>query len=115
MGAELQRHRLQLFLKLRWQQRQMVEHLFDLPELLLLVALSAPHPFQQPQRYRLIGDRNHSQQAAGVRTGIADELIERCGERVVQVIEFLRIAGRGGEQRRELREVFGLFQRIQHL
>ena len=41
----------------------------------------------------IIGHGDHPQQAAGVRAGIADELIERGGERIVQVGQLLRIPG----------------------
>ncbi len=65
----------------------------------LLMALSPLHTLcSRSQVDGLIGHGDHPQQAAGVRAGIADELIERGGERVVQVGQFLRIPRLGGEQ-----------------
>ena len=55
-GAQLRRHLVQLCLKFLRKLRQDVQHLLDLPELLLLVTLPAPHTLQQvrarPDRWR---------------------------------------------------------------
>ena len=81
------------------------------------VSSSSPfhYALQQTPRDRLIGDGNHPQQAACVGAGTGDKLVERDGERIVQISQFLRIAGFGGEQRGKLGEIPGFFQRSQAL
>ena len=114
-GTQLRRHRLELLLKLRREQGQHVHHLLEPPKLLLLVAFTAPHAFQKPKCDGLVGHSDHPQQAAGVPADIADELVERRGESVVQVGQFLRVSRVRREQGGELGVVVALLQGVERL
>ena len=87
----------------RWKFRgQPVQHLFHLPKLLLLLTFTAPCALQQTEGDGIVGHGDHPQHTAGVRAGVLDELIERGGEGVVQVGQFLLVSGSGREQLRKL-------------